>query len=51
MTYRVMFNKAKRLMKGVDASSVKEHVAYQFNVEGDGEGIFYVEIAEDGFSL
>ncbi len=35
-------------MKGVDVSSVNEHLAFQFNVEGDGEGIFYIEISEEG---
>jgi putative sterol carrier protein len=29
-----------------DASAVDEHVAVQFNITGEGEGAFYLEVAE-----
>ena len=27
-------------------SNINEHLAYQFNIEGEGEGIFYVEVKD-----
>ena len=29
-----------------DASNITEHLAYQFNITGEAEGIFYVEVKE-----
>jgi putative sterol carrier protein len=29
-----------------DVSGIKEHYAYQFNITGEGEGTFYVEIKD-----
>lgn len=31
---------------GADVSDVTEHLAYQFNITGEAEGIFYVEVKE-----
>ena len=31
---------------GADVSDVQEHLAYQFNITGESEGIFYVEVKE-----
>lgn len=31
---------------GTDVSDIKEHLAYQFNITGEGSGIFYVEVKE-----
>lgn len=44
MTYEELVKKIKTAAKKADASSIKEHVAFQFNVTGEGEGIFYLEI-------
>lgn len=44
MTYEEIVKKIKTAAKKADASSIKEHVAFQFNVTGEGEGIFYIEI-------
>jgi putative sterol carrier protein len=46
MTYQEIVAKAKEMYEGVDASSITEHIAYQFNVTGEGEGAFYMEINE-----
>lgn len=46
MTYQAMFKKVQGFMKKADASVVNEHLALQFNVEGDGEGIFYIEAVD-----
>ena len=47
MTYEEVVAKVKEALKDADVSNVKEHAAYQFNITGEGEGAFYVEI-EDG---
>lgn len=47
MTYEEIFEKVKKLFEQADVSEVKEHLAYQFNIVGEGEGAFYAEI-QDG---
>ncbi|SEL11841.1 SCP-2 sterol transfer family protein [Butyrivibrio sp. ob235] len=44
MTYEEVVAKVKDALKDVDVSNVNEHAAYQFNISGEGEGAFYVEI-------
>ena len=46
MTYEDMVYMVRRTFENYDARRVLEHVAIQVNVTGEGEGIFYVEIAE-----
>lgn len=46
MTYEELVKKVQTAVKKADASNIKEHVAFQFNVTGEGEGIFYLEISE-----
>lgn len=46
MTYEELVKEVKKNYSTLDASEVKEHVAVQFNVEGEAEGAFYIEIAE-----
>ena len=36
MTYADMFSKVKGMMMEADVSTVNEHLAYQFNVTGEG---------------
>ena len=47
MTYAEMFSKVKGMMMEADVSTVNEHLAYQFNVTGEAEGIFYAEFDMD----
>ncbi len=47
MTYEELVARVKDAMKVVQVSRQVGHVAYQFNVEGEGEGYFYVEL-DDG---
>lgn len=47
MTYAEFFAEIKAKFMGADISGMKEHLAYQFNIVGEAEGIFYVE-AKDG---
>lgn len=45
MTFGEMFQKAQALLDKVSVANVTEHIAIQVNVSGEGEGIFYIEIA------
>ena len=47
MTYAEIFAEVKRLFMEADVSDVTEHLGYQFNIIGEGSGIFYVE-TKDG---
>lgn len=46
LTYEELVKKAKAKYESADASKVKEHVAIQFNVTGEVEGAFYLEIKD-----
>lgn len=46
MKYEELVKSLKEASEGADASSVKEHIAIQFNVTGEAEGAFYLEIAD-----
>lgn len=46
MTYEEIVAKVREIFKGADVSKVNEHLAYQFNIEGEGEGTFYVEVKD-----
>lgn len=46
MTYADMFSQVKSELMAADVSSISEHLAYQFNITGEAEGIFYIEVKE-----
>ena len=46
MTYADMFSKVKGMLMDADVSDIHEHLAYQFNITGEAEGIFYAEVKE-----
>lgn len=46
MTYHELVEKVRSAYGNVDAGFVSEHVAFQFNITGEAEGAFYVEIAD-----
>ncbi len=46
MTYAEFFSEVKGKFMEADISDVTEHLAYQFNIVGEAEGIFYVEAKE-----
>lgn len=46
MTYADMFSQVKAELMNADVSGIQEHLAYQFNITGDGEGIFYIEVKD-----
>ena len=46
MKYADMFARVKGMFIQADVSDITEHLAYQFNITGEAEGIFYVEVKE-----
>ncbi len=46
MTYADMFSKVKGMLMEADVSDIREHLAYQFNITGEAEGIFYAEVKD-----
>lgn len=46
MTYEELVKKCTDAYAKADASAITEHVAIQFNVTGEGEGAFYLEVAD-----
>ena len=46
MTYEEIVEKVRDTFKNADVSMIDEHLAYQFTIEGEGEGAFYVEVKD-----
>ena len=47
MTYAEFFSSIKNKFMGADVSDIREHLAYQFNIEDEeAGGIFYVEVKD-----
>ncbi len=46
MTYHELVEKVRSAYGNVDAGFVSQHVAFQFNITGEAEGAFYLEIAD-----
>lgn len=46
MTYEELVAKAREVFGKASADGIDGHVAYQFNITGEGEGAFYLEISE-----
>ena len=51
MTYQEVFEQFKNQFKDADVSSIKGHLAYQFNIAGEGAGAFYVEVNDGRLSI
>jgi len=46
MRYEEIVEMVREATKKAVVSKTLEHIAYQFNVEGEGEGAFYLEIVD-----
>ena len=46
MTYEEIVSKVRESLKDIDLSGAPEHAAFQFNITGEGEGAFYVEVSD-----
>ncbi len=46
MTYEELVAEIKKTASKADASKVKDHIAFQFNITGEAAGAFYLEIKD-----
>lgn len=46
MTYEELVKQVKDIAENTDAGKVQEHVAFQFNIEGEAAGAFYLELKD-----
>lgn len=46
MTYQEVVEKVRTMFGSADVSNIREHLAYQFNITGEGAGAFYVEVRD-----
>ena len=44
MTFEVLFSTMKEALLKLDVSSIQQHYAFEFQVQGELQGVFYVEI-------
>ena len=51
MTYEENFNKLKKILMKADVKKIDGELAFQFNIEGDGQGIFYVEVKDGQLNI
>lgn len=51
MTYAEFFSEIKGKFMGADVSDIQEHLAYQFNIIGEAQGIFYIEVKDGVLSV
>ena len=47
MTYEEIVKKVTQASKKIEKGKIKEHAAIEIDVEGEGEGAFYVELSEE----
>ena len=46
MTYEEIVAEVQSLYDGADISSINEHLAVEIDIRGEGEGAFYIEVAD-----
>ena len=46
MSYEQIFQEVKQKFSDTDVSRITDHLAYQFNITGEGACSFYVEVKE-----
>lgn len=51
MTYTEVVEKVKEMFGNADVSNIREHLAYQFNITGEGAGAFYVEVKDGKLNI
>ncbi len=51
MTFEELFAKVKNQIKDADVSNIGGKLAFEFNITGEGEGIFYAEVKDGKLSV
>lgn len=46
MTYEEIVGIVRDNLENADGREIFEHIAFQFNITGEGSGAFYIEVAE-----
>ena len=46
MTYEELVQQVKEIAEEADAGKIQDHVAFQFNIEGEAAGAFYLDIKD-----
>ena len=46
MTFQEMFSQVQAHLADADVSNIQDHLAYQFHIIGDAEGVFYAEVKD-----
>ena len=46
MTYETLFETVREIFMKADVSGIGEHLAFQFDITGEGQGTFYAEVKE-----
>ena len=46
MTYEELVQQVKDIAEEADAGKIQDHVAFQFNIEGEAAGAFYLDIKD-----
>ena len=46
MTFQEMFSQVQSHLAGADVSNIQDHLAYQFHIIGEAEGVFYAEVKD-----
>ncbi len=51
MTFEEIVTKVRATFKNADVSGIKEHLAYQFDIIGEGAGAFYAEVKDGKLTI
>ncbi|MGL5258799.1 MAG: SCP2 sterol-binding domain-containing protein [Lachnospiraceae bacterium] len=51
MSYEELIEKIRECFLQADVSGINGHLAYQFNITGEAEGAFYVEVSDGVLSI
>lgn len=51
MTFEEIYTQLKMMFQDADVSHIHEHVAIQFNIQGEGCGAFYAEVKEGKLNI
>lgn len=51
VSYEKLVGEAKKAVKNVDSAKINNHLAIEFDIEGKGEGAFYVEFTDESIEV
>lgn len=51
MTYEELVDQVKKIAEKADAGKIQGHLVFQFNIEGEAAGAFYLEITDGKINI